>query len=72
MKNAGLPLMGVGALFVLFGLVDLIGSFQDFDLWSEMGIELPGFLWHYSAYIEIAIGAGLFSQGKRMLKGGAG
>lgn len=53
----------IGGLIFLFGLVDLIGSFADFDLWGSMGVELPEFLWRFSAWIELAIGAVLFKIG---------
>ena len=51
----------VGILIILFGLVDLIGSFTGFDLWGTIGIHLPDIIWKYSAYIEIAIGYGIMS-----------
>ena len=51
----------VGILIILFGVVDLVGSFAGFDLWGSMGIHLPDLLWKYSAYIEIAIGYGVMS-----------
>lgn len=47
----------VGILIILFGVVDLAGSFVGFDLWGGIiGINLPDLLWTYSAYIEIALG----------------
>lgn len=51
----------VGILMILFGIVDLIGSFAGFDLWGTIGIELPEVIWQYSAYIEIAIGYGIMN-----------
>ena len=51
----------VGILIILFGLVDLIGSFTGFDLWGTIGIQLPEVIWRYSAYIEIAIGYGVMN-----------
>jgi len=51
----------VGILIILFGLVDLIGSFTGFDLWGTIGIQLPEMIWKYSAYIEIAIGYGIMN-----------
>lgn len=51
----------IGILIMLFGLVDLVGSFTGFDLWGTIGVQLPELLWKYSAYIEIAIGYGLFN-----------
>ena len=53
----------IGGLLILFGVVDLGGSYADFDLWGTMGIELPEFLWSISAYIELAVGYGLFKLG---------
>lgn len=53
----------VGILIMLFGLVDLVGSFTGFDLWGTIGIQLPDLIWKYSAYIEMAIGYGLYSLG---------
>ncbi|GAA5218507.1 hypothetical protein ACFSJ3_08145 [Corallincola platygyrae] len=51
----------VGALLVVFGLVDIIGSFAGFDLWGEfIGVQLPDLLWKYSAYLEIALGYFMF------------
>jgi len=53
----------VGILFVVFGIVDLIGSYTGFDLWGTLGIKLPDLLWQYSHFIAIGIGAVLFSIG---------
>ena len=53
----------IGVLLIVFGLVDLVGSFADFDLWMEIGVELPELLWRFSAYIEIALGYFLFKLG---------
>ena len=54
MKNT---LKIVGIIIIAIGLVDLAGSYADFDLWGGFfKLELPEFLWRYSAYIEIAIG----------------
>lgn len=51
----------VGILIILFGVIDLGGSFAGFDLWGTMGIQLPEMIWKYSSYIEIAIGYGIMS-----------
>ncbi len=54
----------LGVIFVAFGLLDLIGSFSDLDVWGEwIGVDLPDVIWSYSAYIEIAIGYMLFKVG---------
>ncbi len=53
----------IGAIIFLFGVVDIGGSYMDFDLWGKIGIQLPEMLWKYSSYIELALGAFLFSMG---------
>ncbi|MBX2851251.1 MAG: hypothetical protein KTR15_05855 [Phycisphaeraceae bacterium] len=49
-------LIVAGGLLIVFGLVDLIGSFAGFDLWGTLGIQLPDIIWSFSAYIELALG----------------
>lgn len=56
-------LMAIGAVLVIIGLVDLIGSFAEFDLWGELGVQLPEVIWRFSAYIEIGVGYLLFKLG---------
>lgn len=47
----------IGGLLILFGLIDLIGSFTGLDVWGEwIGIDLPDIIWRFSAWIEIGIG----------------
>jgi hypothetical protein len=58
-----LALMAIGGFLVVFGLVDLVGSFAGFDLWGTIGIYLPEIIWKFSAYIEIAAGYALFKLG---------
>ena len=53
----------IGAVIFIFGLVDFGGSYMDFDLWGKTGIQLPDIIWKYSSYIEMALGAFLFSMG---------
>lgn len=53
----------IGILLIVFGLVDLIGSYASFDLWGSIGIHLPDLLWKFSSYIEIAVGYGLMKLG---------
>ena len=52
-----------GIFLIIFGLVDLIGSYTGFDLWGSMGIILPDALWTYSSYIELIGGYLLFNMG---------
>ncbi len=53
----------IGILLILFGAVDLIGSYADFDLWGIIGIQLPDAIWQYSSYIELGLGFLLFNLG---------
>jgi uncharacterized membrane protein YphA (DoxX/SURF4 family) len=64
MKSVGLALLIPGVLLFGFGAVDLLGSFGGFDVWEKLGVELPGVLWSYSAYIELIAGAALVQQGR--------
>ena len=54
----------IGALLFLFGLVDFLGVFVGFDVWSRMGVELPELLWRFSAWIEMGIGGYLWNLGR--------
>ena len=55
----------IGVLLFVMGLVDVIGSYMDFDLWGGVfGIELPEVVWRYSAYLELLAGYLLFKAGK--------
>ena len=53
----------IGILLIAMGLVDLFGSYADFDLWGTIGIELPEIIWRFSAYIELLAGYFLFQAG---------
>ena len=59
-----IALMALGGILVVFGLVDLVGSFAGFDLWGTIGVQLPDIVWRFSAYIELAVGYMLFRAGK--------
>ena len=50
-----------GIILIALGLLDLLGSYADFDLWGGLlGIQLPDLLWQYSAYLELLAGYLLF------------
>ena len=54
----------IGIAFIVFGLVDLIGSFVGFDVWTDfLRVNLPEIIWRFSAYIELALGYFLFKIG---------
>ena len=61
-----MPVMMIGVLLGIFGIVDMIGSFANFDVWGIMGITLPEIIWQYTAYIEMAAGYYLFKLGMTM------
>jgi len=71
MKPAALAFMVPGVLLVVFGAIDLIGSFAGFDLWHTMGVALPEVIWRFSAYIEIAAGLALLKLGRQQMESGA-
>jgi hypothetical protein len=51
----------LGLLLIVFGIVDLVGSYAEFDLWGVIGIELPSVIWSYSSFIEMGLGYFLFN-----------
>lgn len=54
----------LGIVFIAFGLVDLIGSFTGFDIWTDvLQVNLPEIIWRFTAYIELALGYFLFKLG---------
>ena len=54
----------LGVLLILFGLIDLAGSFAGFDLWTDvLRVNLPELVWRFTAYIELAVGFFLFKLG---------
>jgi hypothetical protein len=56
----------IGIILIIFGLVDLVGSYMEFDLWGEfLGVQLPDIIWSYSSFIEIIIGYLLFNLGSK-------
>jgi len=56
----------LGIIIIAFGLVDLVGSYMEFDLWGGfIGVELPETLWQYSSFIEIGIGYFIMKFGSK-------
>ena len=56
----------LGLLLIVFGVVDLAGSYAEFDLWGGViGIQLPEVIWKYSSFIEMGLGYFLFNLGKK-------
>ena len=55
-----------GIILIVIGIIDLIGSYQGFDLWGGfIGVDLPDLLWQYTSYIEMIAGYFLFSFGSK-------
>ena len=56
----------VGIILIVIGLIDLGGSYAEFDLWGGfIGVQLPDVLWKYSAYIEMGLGFVLMNFGSK-------
>lgn len=54
----------IGIILLAIGLIDLVGTYADFDLWGGfLGVNLPDVLWQYSAFIEIGLGYFIFKLG---------
>ena len=54
----------LGIALIVFGLIDLIGSWTGLDVWSDwLGVELNGFLYMISAWVELGVGYFLFNLG---------
>ena len=52
----------IGLILIIVGIVDVGGSWLQFDFWGEfIGIELPVFIWYISGYIELGLGFFLFN-----------
>ena len=65
-KRRTMILKVIGGVLVIFGIVDLVGSFAGLDVWGEwLRISLPAVVWNFSAYIEIALGYFLFKFGTK-------
>jgi hypothetical protein len=55
----------VGLLLVLFGITDFALSWLGTDVWYEwFGIQLPGFLYFFSAIIAVSIGSAMMRSGR--------
>ncbi|MBM7069833.1 hypothetical protein [Actibacterium sp. 188UL27-1] len=51
-----------GAIF-LWGAADLVLSWTGMDLWAEVGVTLPEFIWQFSHYAAMALGGVIFMAG---------
>ena len=55
----------VGLLIVLFGVTDFVLSWLGTDVWYDwFGVDLPGFLYSFSAIIAVAIGSLMMRSGR--------
>ena len=53
-----------GYLFIGLGIVDVGLSWIGIDLYWEIGINLPDWLYPWTAWIALGIGGAIFSIGK--------
>ncbi len=54
----------IGIVLIIFGIVDLVGSFAGFDVWGDwIGVNLPEVIWRFTAWIEIGLGWVLMKSG---------
>jgi hypothetical protein len=56
----------LGVIIIVFGLIDLIGSYTGFDLWGGfLHVSLPEMLWKISSFLEIGLGYFIMSFGEK-------
>jgi len=56
----------IGIILILWGLSDFGLSWVDIDLYSEIGINVPDWLYRYTPMIPIIIGFGIYSADKEL------
>ena len=54
----------VGVILILWGIADFGLSWVGTDLYWEIGIKLPDWLYRWTAWIALGIGFAIFSIGK--------
>ena len=54
----------VGVILILWGIADFGLSWVGTDLYWEIGINLPDWLYRWTAWIALGIGFAIFSIGK--------
>jgi hypothetical protein len=63
----------IGIIFIVIGLIDLIGSYTGFDLWGGfIGVDLPEMLWSITSFIEIGLGYFIMSMAPKNVEEVAG
>ena len=54
----------LGLILIAFGITDFAMSWMGTDVWADwLGIQLPDWLYPFSAIIEVAIGSQLLNMG---------
>ena len=53
----------IGVILILWGIADFGLSWMEIDLYGEIDINLPAWLYPFTAYIAIGIGYGLYALG---------
>ena len=63
----------LGLILIAFGITDFAMSWMGTDVWAEwLGIQLPDWLYPFSAIIEVAIGSQLLNMGDDAEASGSG
>ena len=55
----------IGVILILLGIADFGLSWVGTDLYWEIGINLPDWLYPWTAWIALGIGGAIFSIGKK-------
>ena len=55
----------IGVIIILWGIADFGLSWMGTDLYGEIGINLPAWLYPFTAYIAAALGYGLYALGDK-------
>ena len=63
----------LGLILIAFGITDFAMSWMGTDVWADwLSIQLPDWLYPFSAIIEVAIGSQLLSMGDDAEASGSG
>lgn len=63
----------LGLILIAFGITDFAMSWMGTDVWADwLGIQLPDWLYPFSAIIEVAIGSQLLNMGDDAEASGSG
>ena len=55
----------IGIILILWGIADFGLSWMETDLYNEIGINLPDWLYPFTAYIAMGVGYGIYALGSK-------